>query len=143
MRLAGPLSRLRADDGASAIEFGLIAPVLFLLVLGVMQFGLIFMNVIQVEHAAAEGARIGALRYSGASVAQRVREAAPAVDLTGAGAVVVTPADPSNPAVAQNSIVSVRVASQVPVVLPFFASTMDGDGDGRYDVVATASQRIE
>ncbi len=131
------------DEGASAVEFAFIAPVLFLLVLGVMQFGLIFTQLLQVEHGAAEGVRYAALRYTGTEVTQRVRDAAPLVDLSGSGAVSVTPADPSGPGVAQNTEATVVVTSQVPVILPFFASALDGDGDGRYDVTATARQRIE
>lgn len=143
MRLRGPFSHLKADDGASAVEFGLIAPVLFLLVLGIMQFGLIFFQSMQVESAAREGARIASLRYTGAEVVARARAAAPGVDLTGAGAIVVTPADPSSTAVAQNSEVAVSVTSQVPVILPFMSAAMDPDGDGNYRIASVARQRIE
>lgn len=139
----GRLRRLSADRGAVAVEFGLIAPLLFLLVLGLMQFGLIFADSLQLEASAREGARYAALRYPAGEVLSRVRAAAPGVDLTGPGAVTVTPADPSSAAVPQNSEVSVSVQSHVPVILPFFSGVMDPDSDGYYVVSALARQRIE
>lgn len=143
MRAQASQLDLADDTGASAVEFGFIAPVLFLLALGILQFGLIFTQLLQVEHAAAEGARMAALRYSAADISNAVRAAAPATDLTGAGAITITPADPANPAVLQNTAVTVRVATRVPVILPFFSAMMDADGDGMYEVDATSRQRIE
>lgn len=135
--------RDRSDSGAVAVEFGIIAPVLILLVLGIMQFGLIFYQMIQVEHAAAEGARYAALRYPQTQVLSRIRASAPGVDLTGSGAVTLSPADPSSPAIQQNTDVAVTLHATVPIIMPFLAGVMDDDGDGLYSIDATARQRIE
>lgn len=51
----------RRDDGAVAIEFALVLPILVVLVFGIVQFGLFFNRQQGVHAAAREGARIAAL----------------------------------------------------------------------------------
>lgn len=53
--------RGRSEDGASALEFGLIAPVLVLLVFGIMSFGILFAQTLALNNAARQGARYGAV----------------------------------------------------------------------------------
>lgn len=132
-----------SDEGASAVEFGLVAPALFLILLGIMQFGLLFAQTLQVEAAAREGARWASLRNPGPSVIERVRQTAAGVDLSDGSAISLSPADPTSPLLAENSDVVVTVRANVPVILPFFADMMDEDGDGLYTIDATARQRIE
>lgn len=50
----------RKRRGASAVEFALIAPPLFMVLAGVMEYGWFFFNQIILDSAAREGARIGA-----------------------------------------------------------------------------------
>jgi len=53
--------RLRADfEGASAVEFALVLPVLLLLVFGVIYFGFAFNTKMTLTQSAREGARLGA-----------------------------------------------------------------------------------
>lgn len=47
----------RSKTGASAIEFALIAPFLFVLTLGVIEFGILLFNKAVVTNASREGAR--------------------------------------------------------------------------------------
>ena len=51
----------RQDDGAAAVEFGLIAPVLVLLVFGIMSFGILFAQSLALSNAARQGARFGSV----------------------------------------------------------------------------------
>lgn len=51
----------RRESGASAVEFGLIAPVLLLLVFGIMSFGILFAQTLALNNAARQGARFGAV----------------------------------------------------------------------------------
>ncbi len=54
------LSRLgRADDGVTPIEFAIYAPALFILVLGVLEFGLDMMVDASVQYAAQQASRAG------------------------------------------------------------------------------------
>jgi len=50
-------SSKRARSGTAALEFGLVAPIFLMLVVGIMTFGLYFGSLIAVTNAAAEGAR--------------------------------------------------------------------------------------
>lgn len=49
------------EEGAAAVEFGLIAPILILLVFGIMSFGILFAQTLSLNNAARQGARYGAV----------------------------------------------------------------------------------
>ena len=53
------LARLRAEAGASAVEFALIASLLFMVILGMFSGGLAYSRKLALVHAAREGARYG------------------------------------------------------------------------------------
>jgi hypothetical protein len=55
-------SRTRGgDDGAAAVEFAVILPLLLLIVGGIIDFGFMFNAQIAVTHAAREGVRVEAI----------------------------------------------------------------------------------
>ena len=60
----GQQMRARAESGQSLVEFAIILPMLLVLVFGVIEFGVIMMDHIQVENAATVGARTGSLKGS-------------------------------------------------------------------------------
>ncbi len=68
------------EDGAAAIEFAIIAPILFLLMMGIMEFGLIIFANNVVENATVFGARYGITgsNYSGEA---RVASAGDRIDV--------------------------------------------------------------
>jgi Flp pilus assembly protein TadG len=49
----------RRDDGASAVEFALVAPVLFLILFGIIDYGIWFADSISARQAVRDGARRG------------------------------------------------------------------------------------
>ena len=53
------MNPLKNDRGGSLIEFVLIAWVLFLILFGIMEFGLIMYNQAVITNASREGARYG------------------------------------------------------------------------------------
>jgi Flp pilus assembly protein TadG len=53
--------RWLSDDGAEFVEFALAFPLLLLVVLGIMDFGLLFQQYEVITNAAREGARVGVL----------------------------------------------------------------------------------
>jgi Flp pilus assembly protein TadG len=74
--------RLRREDGASAVEFALLAPLFFMLIFGIITFGIAFMQLQTARGAVREGARYAAVAEPGtkthkspAQVAQRTVEA--------------------------------------------------------------------
>ncbi len=65
-RLRVALRRRFDERGATIVEFAIVAPVLFLLVVGLLDFSLIIAGNTVGANAAREGARIGALHYDNA-----------------------------------------------------------------------------
>jgi hypothetical protein len=65
----------RSERGSQLIEFSLVLPLLLLVVLGIMDFGLLFQRYEAVTNAAREGARIAVLQgYGTADVQARVTQ---------------------------------------------------------------------
>jgi Flp pilus assembly protein TadG len=60
--------------GVGAVEFALIAPVLFMMIIGIAQMGILFLANAGLKHAVAEGARFAALhpRPTAANVRTRI-----------------------------------------------------------------------
>lgn len=62
MRIRGSASRLaRNDAGAAAVEFALVAPLLFLVIFATIDFGRMIADQIAITQAAREGVRVWAL----------------------------------------------------------------------------------
>jgi Flp pilus assembly protein TadG len=70
------------ERGVAAVEFALVAPILLLLVFGIIDFGLAFHAWDASENAAREGARVGAVDSSVADIQARVASATSFLDQT-------------------------------------------------------------
>jgi Flp pilus assembly protein TadG len=67
--------RWRDEDGAELVEFAFVLPTLLLLIVGVVDFGLLFQKYEVVTNAAREGARVAILPgYGTADVTARVNQ---------------------------------------------------------------------
>ncbi len=63
---------LKREDGASAIEFAIVLPVLALLIFGIIEFGVLFFDYLSITHAAREGVRMAAVnKYDNDTVVNR------------------------------------------------------------------------
>jgi Flp pilus assembly protein TadG len=63
------------EDGAVVVEFAIVASLLFLLVFGIIQFGLAFSRYQAYTAAAREGARVAAVRGTPDEVLSRIDNA--------------------------------------------------------------------
>lgn len=63
------------ERGASAVEFALLAPILFMLVFGIIQLGMAYHRQQGLEAASREGARTASIGATQTDVTQRVRDA--------------------------------------------------------------------
>ena len=68
-------SRARSERGAAAVEFAIIAPLLFMLIFGMLQYGLAFFQIQNLRSAAREGARVAAVRGTPADVSLAISDA--------------------------------------------------------------------
>lgn len=54
---------MRRENGAALVEFALLAPLLIILLMGVIEFGWLFAQMNEIRHVAQEGARWGAVSH--------------------------------------------------------------------------------
>lgn len=80
--------RSSEDDGAVLIEFALVIGLFFMLVFGMVDFGLAINTKTQMANAGREGARLGTVNLDATVVEARVREAANNLDQTILGVTV-------------------------------------------------------
>lgn len=66
-----------ASAGVTTVELALVAPLLIFLLFGIIEFGLMVKDVVGLNQAAREGARVAAVGYTTANVDTRVASAAP------------------------------------------------------------------
>ncbi len=98
---AQPRSRSlrRAQDGQALVELALVLPLLLLLVLGIIQFGILFNNYLTLTDAVRAGARQAAVSRTVtnpvAATESRIKGSAAGLD-TSDLAITVTPRDPSD-----------------------------------------------
>jgi len=90
-----PRNPWSAEDGAELVEFAVVAPVMLLVLLGIIDFGLLFQRYQVITNAAREGARIAVLPgYTADDVETRVEQF-----LTAAGLEDAPPPDVGAPIV--------------------------------------------
>ena len=76
------MRRIWADNkrGAALVEFAIVAMLLFTLLFGIIEFGLLIKDYLTLNQAAREGARSAALRAGELAVDERVRGSAAGFD---------------------------------------------------------------
>ena len=91
MRLFGRLRR--SERGAAAIEFVLIAPVLILFIVGIAQFGILFMANAGLRNAVAEGARYATIwpRPTDTQIRNRITSSEFGLDAANFSAATIAP----------------------------------------------------
>jgi Flp pilus assembly protein TadG len=121
---------LAREDGATAVEFAFIVPLLLILVLGIAEFGHAFQVQGTLSAAAREGARVMALQNDPAAARAAVRDAAPTLDpaVTDAQITVTPAACPTTGAGRTN--VRVTVEYPMPFLTRFFGADLDLTGTG-------------
>jgi len=72
---AAILKRPRSERGAAVVEFALIAPVLLVLVFGIIDYGMFFHTKTMIANAAREGARNGSISHSRAVIDSSIASA--------------------------------------------------------------------
>jgi Flp pilus assembly protein TadG len=67
-------SKLRGEEGAAAVEFALVVSLLFVLLFGIMEFGLAFFELQNLRSATREGARAAAIGGNSAEIEQAIAD---------------------------------------------------------------------
>lgn len=115
-----------SERGAAAVEFALVLPVLVLLVMGLMEFSLVFNAQLSLSNAAREGARVMAISNDPALARNAAINAAPSINpaLT-AGDIVITPAT-----CAAGVSADVTISHDAQLLTGFFGATLPLTGVG-------------
>ena len=97
--------------GMLLVELALVLPLLLVLILGLMEYGWLFLKAQQITNAARQGARSGARAdATAAEIINSVADAMSAAGLDGSGySVTLSPADPSTLLTGQMFSVDVSV----------------------------------
>jgi len=72
----GRLNAGRKRRGAALVEFALIFPLLIMMLLGIIEFGIMVMHQLTLEQAAREGSRLAAVRNPVEDVTERITNSA-------------------------------------------------------------------
>jgi Flp pilus assembly pilin Flp len=94
------LKKIKSQKGAAAVEFALLLPILVMIVVAIFQFGVALNNMISLNHAASEGARLASI---GQYDETRIRNSAPSGMIQG----IVVEWPPGVPQIGQDVKVTV------------------------------------
>lgn len=137
--------RRRDTRGAAALEFALVAPILFLLLFGIIDYGYLINRSSMINNAVRDAAREGALHGSQAEVSAVATAALAGFSPTPTVAVTCKTAAGAacgsyDAGAESGGTVTVRVTYQHPMMTP--VGSMIGGGD-TVTVTRTATMRIE
>jgi Flp pilus assembly protein TadG len=122
------------EKGTAIVEAAIVLPAFLLVLIGILEFGLIFNNYLILQNATREGARFGAIGSSEGNIEQRVRDYA--TDLNQSSlSVSVTGAEGN-----RGSLVTVDTSYPIPLITPMMSRIV---GQDRFVLSAQAAMRLE
>jgi hypothetical protein len=131
----------RSSKGQNLVEFALLAPIVFILLFGIIDFGMYLNQRISVQHAVREGARYAAVHVGCTDIQGRTQSQAPSVIPTAQAKNIVGVRYPTPTA---GGMVEVYV-KPTPYPLPIIGPALDAFGIniGSISLKASAWARLE
>lgn len=111
---------LKSEQGQALVELALILPILFLLLMGIIEFGRVFNAYITVSHVSREAARVAALGSSDSKVQALALERAGGLDASR----LKTEVKPDYAERGRGVPVEVKIDYEVPLVVPIVANLL-------------------
>jgi len=112
------LKILNNQKGQALVEFALVFPILLLLVMGILQFGMMLNSYLSIENASREGARAGIVGSSDSEIRNTIISTSPSLDpnkLT----VTITPAEANRKS---GNTLTVKVTYNYNLTVPIISS---------------------
>jgi Flp pilus assembly protein TadG len=134
--LARRLKIFSRCEGAVALEFALVLPILALILCGIFDVGNLYYNLDLVNNAARQGARLIAVNVSSAN-GESLAQVTTALQSSYGNQITVTET-PSNPTSGNN--VTVTVTSKVPIITPIIRAFFP---QNPYPVQASCTMYVE
>lgn len=100
------------QKGAVVVETAIILPLFIIILIGVLEFGIVFHNYLILQNASREGARYGSVGHTAVEIEQRVREFAFHLDTPSLNVTVV------NAEGSRGSTLEVRAVYPLPLITP-------------------------
>jgi Flp pilus assembly protein TadG len=116
--------RREGERGAAVVEFGLILPLLLLILGGLIDLGFFFNAQVSLTHAAREGVRVESIRPNQGSGAAAAAYTALRAPLT--GVIRTTPVCPAAPSPTDRARIEVAAEYDF-IILPFGTRTLTGE----------------
>ncbi len=76
------MKHIKNNKGQSLVEFTMILPLVLLILMGILTFGIMLNTYLTLSHISKEGARMGALGESDADIIAKMIDISPALDHT-------------------------------------------------------------
>ncbi len=125
----------RDQQGQALLELALALPILLLLIFGIIQFGIIFLDNQVINQAAREGVRVGAVGGSDAEILATVERITDNLD-SARLQVLIDPADGER---RRGDSLKVEVHYSVPIMLPVIGELIPNP----YPLTAITVMRVE
>jgi Flp pilus assembly protein TadG len=122
--------------GQSLVEAAIIMPVMLLLIMGIIDFGLLFNNYILISNAAREGARKAALGETDVQIVQSIQNMTTTLDLSNLE-ISIAPPDGSR---GHGADVTVSIHYRSRLITPIIDKFFPG---GVADLNSTTIMRVE
>jgi len=74
------LKSLKNQKGQALVEFAIVLPILLMLVMGIIQFGMMLNSYLAIENASREGARAGIVGSTDAEIESLIIASSPSLD---------------------------------------------------------------
>lgn len=74
------MKSLRNEKGQSLVEFAILLPVLLLLLMGILEFGIMLNSYLSINNSAREGARLGIVSGSNLEITKLITYISPNLD---------------------------------------------------------------
>jgi len=134
------------DRGSSMVEFALVVPLFILLLFGIIEFGWLLAQHLDVRHGAREASRVAAVNYSsstptatGATQSQQIRDAVCSrMDFSEQATVSMSLKDADGAAATKGRIAVVTVSSTPEQITGLFGPVID-----TIDLDSTVEFRLE
>ncbi|MBK5241508.1 MAG: pilus assembly protein [Clostridium sp.] len=126
---------LKNEKGQSLVEFSILLPILLLVLMGILEFGLMLNSYLTINNSAREGARLGIVAGSDSEISELITNISPTLDTENL-IINITPSDGSRKS---GETLTVEVVYDYQVTIPIISNILN-------DVVvlkAQTSMRIE
>ncbi len=129
------MKSLKNQKGQALVEFAIILPIILMLVMGILQFGMMLNAYLTIENASREGARAGAIGSTDAQIQQLIISTSPSLephDVT----VSITPSETDR---SSGDTLTVNIAYNYRLIVPIISNLFNN----QVELNTQTSMRVE